>query len=142
MGRLISLTSLLVIGCLSTRVAIAQATCRPVDQYSTYLANKLTTLMSDSDPTHGLSRGALQLPLVATNEISIVADSLICSRALSAYNAALGPRGTGSTASTKVTVVKVGNDRYVVFDPDQMAGEYIYQVTLDGNYQVLAVTGT
>jgi len=142
MRVVILLTIVIVVTWLTPRSTIAQGACRPADEYSAYLVNKMTTLMSNAHPDDGASRNALHVPLVATNEISLVADSTICSSVLSAYNAALGPRGTGATASTQVTVVKVGNARYVVFDPGQKAGEYIYQMTLDGQYVVLTITGT
>ena len=142
MRVLISLTTIIVMSCLVPSSATAQAACRPADDHAEYLFNKLTTLMLNANPNDGESRNALQVPLVTTNEISLVTDSIICSSVLSAYNAALGPRGTGATASTQVTVVKVGNDRYVVFDPAQTAGEYVYQMTLNGQYGVLGINGT
>ena len=119
----------------------AQTTCRAADSYSTSVINKIKNLVTSTHPNVVATGIALQLPVVATSKITLVTDSKVCTKALAAYNAVLGSRGTGPTTSTQVAVVKVGTNRFVVADPSQTGGEWIYQMVMDNRYALSKVSG-
>lgn len=98
--------------------------------------------VTSTDPALVRERISDSLSAVSEREVVPVSDSATCKKALDAYNEALGSRGRGPTASTEVIVVRVWRDRYMVSDPGQRCGEWIYTMIMSGAFNVLRVIAT
>jgi hypothetical protein len=84
-------------------------------------------------------RQSLGLPFVPVSQISIVSDTTVCRRGLNAYNAIV-TRGSLHAATT-ANVVRYGSTRYIIGDPSQRIGEWMYEAVVDGSFQKIAVAG-
>jgi hypothetical protein len=81
------------------------------------------------------------MPVLPASEITLVTDSRICSKALSAYNARHDAQGPGAS-SAQVIVVKAGEDRYLVMEPTVQNDEYQQHMVMDSRFKVLDIGGT
>ncbi len=81
----------------------------------------------------GGSIDSFNLATVPDTAVRIVSDTLVCNQAKLAYTTAT-PQGDSASAATAVYVVQVGNTRYVVWDPHQLLGEYMWLRVFDQNW--------
>jgi hypothetical protein len=68
------------------------------------------------------------LASVDFNTVVLVTDTVVCRRALNAYNAALLP---DTAKSVSVNVVRYGSARHIVSDSARISGEWVPNVIFD-----------
>ncbi len=101
------------------------------------LYHRVVRLVTGTDSAMVNNRALYNLPAVAESKVTVVTTSSVCNQASAAYHAAVTPPRTPAISRTPV-VVKVGNSRYVVTDPNQQAGEFDVTAVFDGNWNRLA----
>ena len=119
-------------------------TCIPLaeeDSIGVYLLSRVATFSVRPDSAFNQDRILYQLPLVRTDQIALVTNEKICSRAAAAYAAALAGQGSGLTGRVLVAQVGAGaTGRYVVLDPyfapDPTHRSYVHLV-MDFQFRVL-----
>lgn len=123
----------------------AQAQCRPADSTSTFFVRELTRITTGTQPADQRMREIAKIPQVSANQVSLITNKTVCSKALSVYNSntQLKSATTGqtiSTPSTQIYVVQVGSV-YAALDPTKHFGEYTMLVVMTKTYGLLANTG-
>lgn len=112
-------------------------TCLPdTAESASVLHDYLVGLVTGSDSASVATRTRYQLPVVVASKVTVETSSRTCNSAGAAYHAAETPSGTPPISRTLV-VVKVGNTRYVVLDPNHLVGEYDVNVVFDAGWAVL-----
>jgi hypothetical protein len=107
--------------------------CRAADNTSERLIVEVKSRIAATDSEQAADRDTLfKIPVVDVDQISLVTDETTCLRAASAYGSQ-----PGSTAPTRVYVVKLGSKGYAVLDPDQPAGEYRIVMILSTKFAVI-----
>lgn len=140
MKGLLSITAISVVASMAfltpatAAISVIDTACYGADAYSngeiTYLTARDTATTSEAAEW----RQAMHLPAVAPSQIGLASDSTVCSRALSAFNAATQyPTGP----ATNLYLVAVGN-AYVASNPHFPSGEWTQRIVLDSAFNVLA----
>ncbi|HLQ23610.1 MAG TPA: hypothetical protein VK132_10410 [Gemmatimonadales bacterium] len=132
------------VGVLSSPAQGQTSACRPADAVSAGLVADLQRIASGTDSTNAGLRSLLQIPQVATSQVTYVTNKTTCNKALTPYNTATHATDANTGAevdppSGQLYVVQVGTV-YAVWDPVKMVGEYRSYVTLDSKFKVLANT--
>lgn len=114
--------------------SVIDTACYGADAYSngeiTFLTAKDTATTSEALEW----RQSMHLPTVTPSQIVLVSDSIVCSRALSAFNAATQyPTGP----ATNLYLIGVGNV-YVASNPHFQSGEWTQRIVFDSAFSVLA----
>ena len=86
-------------------------TCRPADNYSSFLQSIIVSIVSGTDSTSGGLRAALQLPQLSASSVSVATQAQTCSKAAQALDVAQDT----TIADRTMYVFKLGNSRYGVF---------------------------
>lgn len=135
--RALAIASCMLIG---VRSASAQSRCRSADAETAMRIGVTLRMMHPSDGRWTSLRQAYNLPVVPDSSIAVATDSVTCSQAADAFNAAL-PDEFKQTARSAY-VVRVGPTRLLVWDPTphtETSGEFDVIMVLDGTtYAVLA----
>ena len=131
----------LVLGCVSpsvTNTVSAQtyqcATSQngKANQLETYIVGVVTG--TDSNAVQ--ARAHYQLPTTTASKVSYVTQASTCRTAALDFYTAVGA-APPTSGTIPVTVVKVGNTRYVVSVIGYHAGEFSMSVTFDGSWHPL-----
>jgi hypothetical protein len=93
-------------------------------------------LVTAADSATVATRNAYHLPATSASKVTVVSTPSVCSQAGSAYHAAVSAPGTPAGSRT-LLVIKVGNSRYVVVDPNEAKGEFGVNIVFDSQWQVL-----
>src|SRR5574338_602088 len=120
------LSSMLMCG-VNTTASPQSYTCLP-DTATTVIAlkNYVTRLVTASDSTLVATRDRYKLPAADASKVTVVTSTNVCASAGAAYHASTTPNGT-PPISRALAVIKVGSTRYIVLDPNQLAGEFELQ---------------
>jgi hypothetical protein len=81
-----------------------------------------------TDSVNNAWRERTGLASVDSNAVVLVTDTVVCRRALNAYNAALLP---DTAKSVSANVVTYGSERYIVSDSARISGEWVPNVIFD-----------
>lgn len=110
--------------------------CAPIAGTDALNLRDYVVRLTGGDPSLTSTRLEYQLPLTSPSQVKTVGQSNTCSEAAQAYH--LATRGPSVPAiSRSVVVIKVGNSRYVVMDPVELAGEFQVTVIFNSNFQAL-----
>ncbi len=84
-------------------------------------------------------RQTFSLPSIPVGQLSLVSDTIICRRAVIAYNSALA--AYDSRVTSAVNLLKYGPTRYVAEDTARKEGEWVFHVGFDSSFtQMLGIT--
>lgn len=140
MKAILSITAISVVGAAAFLTSPVKASsvidtaCYGADAYSNAEITYLTTRDTATTAAAVEWRQSMHLPAVAPSQIVLVSDSIVCSRALSAFNAATQyPSGP----ATNLYLIGVGNV-YVASNPHFPSGEWTQRIVLDSVFNVLA----
>lgn len=82
-----------------------------------------------------------QLPAGPASSVVIQKQKNLCTQAGQAYHLAITESGTPQVPR-QIAVVKVGSNRYVVWDPTERFGEFAVRIVFDGAFvKLLEFTG-
>jgi len=110
------------------------------DSLTINLRTHIVWLVTTADTSAANDRVMYQLPMTTTNKVTVVTNANLCSQAGAAYHSAVTPPGTPAVSRTVMSVLKVGNDRYVVRDWSHGAGGYGSTMVFDKHWNALAGT--
>jgi hypothetical protein len=117
------------------RPTLGQAyVCLPDTAHELYAY--VVRLVTATDPATVSTRNTYHLPAVNASKVAVVSTPSVCTQAGGAYHAAVSPTGTPPISRT-LLVIKVGNTRYVVVDPNEQKGEFGINIVFDSQWQVL-----
>ena len=77
-------------------------------------------------------RQAVGLPTVAVAQVTLVTDTTLCRRGVTAYNSILA--GDSLPASSAVNLLRYGSTRYVIGDPAHVVGEWVHEAVVDTSF--------
>jgi hypothetical protein len=77
-------------------------------------------------------RQAVGLPTVAVPQITLVTDTSLCRRGVTAFNSILA--GDSLPASSAVNLLRYGSTRYVIGDPAHVVGEWAHEAVVDTSF--------
>ena|SRR5689334_14088779 len=100
------------------------------------LYHYVVRLVTATDSATVATRNVYHLPAVTPSKVTVVSTTSVCTQAGAAYHAAAAPPGTPPLSRT-LLVIKVGNTRYVVVDPNEKTGEFDVNVIFDSQWQFL-----
>jgi hypothetical protein len=92
-----------------------------------------------SNPRISGERTWLNLPIVPVAQIMAVDDTVLCRRAVTAYNYIFAADSLPATIA--VYLLKYGSERYIIGDPSHNNGEYRMEAIVDPSFAKLAITG-
>lgn len=110
------------------------AGCRPTDEAAQGLREYAILLATEQSQEMIETRRVYGLVAVPESEVLIVTDRKTCAAAARKYQHALGDRGR---SDRRVYVVQIG-ERYIVYDPDERAGEFTVHMVFDKHFKLLA----
>jgi hypothetical protein len=118
---------------------VPTSACRAADTTTALEIISLKTELHSTRPTDSAFVSGVHLPYVADSAIVVVADSTLCSTALSAHNAAAGYSGSelASSDASSLYVLRVGTV-YVTFNPAFPTGEFVNHIVWDASFHQLA----
>jgi len=120
---------------LVPRPSVGQTyTCLPDAPHELY--SYVVRLVTATDSATVATRNTYHLPAVSASKVTGVPTGSVCTQAGGAYHAAVSAPGTPPISRT-LLVIRVGNTRYVVVDPNETKGEYGINVVFDSQWQVL-----
>ena len=115
-----------------------QYTCLPAsDDASRVLSEYLVSLVEASDSASVLHRERYHLPVGKPSSVRVVVDLRLCRQAGTAYHAVMAPRGERAI-DRRLVLIRVGNSRFVVRDPDHGSGEFLTTLVFSGRWIRLA----
>lgn len=106
-----------------------EAGCAKTVPGARYNQRLFMSLMKRKDAIAERTLAVYSVVRVKPREVKPVTDPAVCSRAASAYNAAVNDDDPGRS----VHILRVG-DRYIVTDPDYLPDEYHRAVTFDSTF--------
>jgi hypothetical protein len=122
--------------------AVAQqgvSACRGADDDAEDLIAYAQLLAAPTDDDLVQTAAAYSIPPVGANQVALLTDGNLCSRAARSYAQELDERGP---VSRRVYLVRIGiardDIRYLVVDPDHRAGNYEIVMVFDHRFQRLA----
>lgn len=132
----IVVAGLVVLAVTAVPVRSQTIACRSTSDLAVGYRKSLETLISSSDTMIVRARTVMHLPSGAASDVASITTDSVCTQAAHAYFSAVADSATESVAP--VWVMKVGTDRYVVFDGLHSVGGRYIQVVFDGamNYLV------
>lgn len=83
-------------------------------------------------------RAETQLPAGSASSVVIQKQKNLCTQAAQAYHVAIKPSGLPQV-SRQVVLIKVGSNRYVVWDPAERSGEFGVYVVFDTTFTKLTI---
>lgn len=109
----------------------AQASpCLPADSGAAQLVQYVHYLITSTDPAVVTLRGSLGLSNVSVSQVSVVTSETECARAQQAVDRLASTPGSGR----RMYVVKAGNERFFVRDPNATAGEHTPALAFDNKW--------
>ena len=119
-----------------------QANSSPCLPASTGSANMLEDYQfADTTTDAGMIawRQSIGLPAVPVSQVILVSDTIICRRAVNAFNTNLGtPR---HVPAVEVDVVRYGSTRYIIRDPVYTEGSWHFELVVDTAFAKIGVSG-
>lgn len=119
---------------------LSAQTCLRADAASARMIDRVVALTAATDPDEAARRDQYGLLVAPGSAVQLVSDERVCTKALSAYNAAL-PTVAGAVPIAAVYVVRVGSSqslRYVVMAPaSKGTSEFQVNAVLDSKYVLL-----
>ena len=106
-----------------------EAGCAKTVAGARYNQRLFMSLMRRKDAIAERTLAVYNVVRVKSRDVKPVNDPVVCSRAASAYNAAVKEDDPGR----RVHILRVGN-RYIVSDPDYLPDEYHRAVTFDSTF--------
>jgi hypothetical protein len=130
------LLAAVVVGGSATIASGQKYTCLTgSDFYATHTRDYIVSIVTSTDTAMANTRNLYQLPAAAASKVTIVSNSTTCHKAGAAYNAA---ENATPPISRTLAVIRIGSTRFVVLDPNQMAGEFQVTVIFDSKWNYLA----
>jgi hypothetical protein len=124
LGAAIPLAAALLVGPLALsgtpRAAGAQAACRPADSESVVVLNVARYALTSTEAGAASLRTRHGLSGVSVSMVALVTDEEVCKKAVAASDL----RDQTPNSGRAVYVVKVGTNRYFVYEPALRAGEW------------------
>jgi hypothetical protein len=85
-------------------------------------------------------RNSLSLPAVPVSQITLVADTTICRRAVNAFNTIFPP--TQLPPFTAVNTIRYGTTRYIIGNQSgPRFGEWRYEAVVDTSFSKVSISG-
>jgi len=84
-------------------------------------------------------RQSLGLPSISVSQLTLVNDTTVCRRAVTAYNSILSDDLL--PASPSVNVIRYGSTRYIIGDPAHVIGEWKHETVVDTSFVEIATAG-
>lgn len=132
------LTTTLALSAATALVAFAPSTaswqsCSPADTILAPLVTSMKRLVGSTHPLDVATRQRLAIPTVTPSQITIISDTKICDKVLTAFKTTLD---TGIPIPTKLFVMQVGTV-YVAVYPENTTEADVYRV-LSKQYAILS----
>lgn len=106
-------------------------TCLPSSHELTVdLRKHILWMVTTADTSAAADRNAYNLPVTTASKVTVVTASNLCSQAGAAYHAAVTLPGTPAVSRAMLSVLKVGNDRYVVQDWSHISPTGVVAITV------------
>lgn len=113
--------------------------CLPASDYRTNMLLHYQFVDTTTNPRTSSRRTLLNLPAVPVAQVIAVDDSLLCRRAVTAYNFITAVDSLPPT--TAVNLIKYGSTRYIIGDPSHTAGEYRLEAIVDSSFSEVLTVG-
>lgn len=135
----IPLVALMLLIFAPTPAAAQMHTCTADSDFAIGLRDHAVRMVTATDSLADKGRARWALPQTTAEAVSLVTDPPICAAAAAAYHKLLRPTEPPRSRSALV-VIQVGDDRFLVADPDDTVPEshYLSAVVFDGDWKRLA----
>lgn len=134
-SRLFLLGAVVVLGSATSASAQTYTCLTDTAFEATHLRDYIASIVTATDSATVDKQNLYQLPATRASKITIETSSTTCTKAGAAYNVV---QNANPAVSRTLAVIKVGSTRFVVLDPNQMAGEFQVYVIFDFKWSYLA----
>lgn len=129
----------LIAGWNNTRSSVVTSPCLPPTDASAGMLVRYQFVDTTTDKLQITWRQSLGLPAIAVSQITLVNDTTVCRRAVTAYNSIL--MDDRLAASTSVNLIRYGSTRYIIGDPMHIVGEWKHETVVDTSFVEIATAG-
>jgi hypothetical protein len=133
-SRMSAVLAAVILVAVSGVSAAQEPGCRATDENAEGFRDYAVQLATEQSPEMIQTRQTYGIVAVPETEVQIVTDRQTCAAAARKYKHALGEHGKSDRL---VYVVRIG-ERYVVYDPDEKAGEFTVHMVFDKHFKLLA----
>jgi hypothetical protein len=113
--------------------------CFPASDASAGMLARYQFVDTATDKLQTAWRQSLGLPVIAVSQITLVSDSTVCRRGVTAFNSILADDSLAPSVS--VNVVRYGSTRYIIGDPAHVVGEWKHEPVVDTAFVEIATAG-